>query len=49
MATGVFVGMIILYLLLVEIGKVVFYEHLPVGQPLAAPVPHKRAGHRARA
>ena len=46
-ATGVLVGMIILYLLLVEIGKVVFYEHLPVGQPLAAPVPHKRARHRA--
>ena len=44
---GFLVGMIILYLLLVEIGKVIFYEHLPVGQPLAAPVPHKRARHRA--
>ena len=44
---GFLVGMIILYLLLVEIGKVIFYKHMPVGQPLAAPVPHKRARQRA--
>jgi P-type Mg2+ transporter len=41
------VGMIPLYLILVEIGKVIFYRHVPEGQPVAARIPHKRAHHRA--
>jgi P-type Mg2+ transporter len=44
---GFLVGMIITYLMLVEIGKMVFYRYLPAGKPLAAPVPHKRARRRA--
>jgi Mg2+-importing ATPase len=44
---GFLVAMIITYLVLVEIGKVFFYRHLPSGTPLAAAVPHKRARHRA--
>ena len=44
---GFLVGMVILYLVLVEIGKMIFYRHLPVGQPIAARLPHKRARHRA--
>jgi Mg2+-importing ATPase len=44
---GFLVGMIILYLILVEIGKVIFYRHMPEGQPVAARIPHKRAHHRA--
>jgi P-type Mg2+ transporter len=44
---GFLVGMIILYLILVEIGKVIFYRHIPKGQPVAARIPHKRAHHRA--
>jgi P-type Mg2+ transporter len=44
---GFLVGMIIAYLVLVEIGKMIFYRRLPSGQPLAAQVPQKRARHRA--
>ncbi len=44
---GFLVGMIITYIVLVEIGKVYFYRHMPTGQPLAAPLPHKRARHRS--
>jgi Mg2+-importing ATPase len=41
------IGMVITYLTLVEIGKTIFYSHLPGGEPLAAQIPHKRARHRA--
>jgi len=44
---GFLVGMIILYLIVVEVGKTFFYRHVPEGQPLAARIPHKRAHHRA--
>jgi Mg2+-importing ATPase len=44
---GFLVGMIILYLVLVEIGKMMFYRRLPAGRHLARPIPHKRARHRA--
>jgi P-type Mg2+ transporter len=44
---GFLVGMIILYLILVEVGKTFFYRHMPEGQPVAARIPHKRAHHRA--
>jgi Mg2+-importing ATPase len=44
---GFLVGMVILYLVLVEVGKTIFYRHMPSGQPLATPVHHKRARHRA--
>jgi hypothetical protein len=39
--------MIILYLVLVEIGMLLFYRHLPSGRALATAVPHERARHRA--
>jgi hypothetical protein len=39
--------MIIAYLVLVEIGKTIFYRHTPEGQPVAARIRHKRARHRA--
>jgi Mg2+-importing ATPase len=44
---GFLVGMIIAYLVLVEIGKTIFYRHTPEGQPVAARIRHKRARHRA--
>jgi len=44
---GFLVGMVILYLVLVEVGKVIFYRRLPSGRPLATPIAHKRAHHRA--
>jgi len=44
---GFLVGMVITYMVLVEIGKVIFYRHVPSGQPLATPAPHKRVRHRA--
>jgi P-type Mg2+ transporter len=44
---GFLVGMVIAYLILVEIGKTIFYRHVPEGQPVAARIPHKRARHRA--
>jgi P-type Mg2+ transporter len=44
---GFLVGMVIAYLLLVEVGKTIFYRHMPSGEPVAARIPHKRAHHRA--
>jgi Mg2+-importing ATPase len=44
---GFLVGMVIAYLVLVEIGKTIFYRHMPSGKPVAARIPHKRAHHRA--
>jgi Mg2+-importing ATPase len=44
---GFLVGMIIAYLVLVEIGETIFYRHMPEGQPVAARIPHKLAHHRA--
>ena len=44
---GFLVGMVIVYLVLVEIGKTIFYRHVPSGKPVAARIPHKRAHHRA--
>jgi P-type Mg2+ transporter len=44
---AVLVGLVILYLILVEVGKTIFYRHLPSGKPLAKPVRHKRLRHRA--
>ncbi|MGO9889359.1 MAG: hypothetical protein ACLP0L_15795 [Solirubrobacteraceae bacterium] len=44
---GFLVGMVIAYLVLVELGKTFFYRHMPEGQPVAARIPHKRARHRA--
>jgi P-type Mg2+ transporter len=44
---GFLVGMVIIYLVLVELGKTIFYRHMPQGQPVAARIPHKRAHHRA--
>jgi len=44
---GFLVVMVIAYLVLIEIGKGIFYRHLPVGEPLAVPVTRKRARHRA--
>ena len=41
------VGMVVAYLVLVEIGKTFFYRHMPSGDPVAARIPHKRAHHRA--
>jgi P-type Mg2+ transporter len=41
------VGMVITYLVLVELGKKIFYRHMPAGQPVAARIPHKRLHHRA--
>jgi hypothetical protein len=39
--------MVILYLVLVEVGKLIFYRQLPVGKPIASSLPHMRAHHRA--
>ena len=44
---GFLVGMVIAYLVLVEIGKTIFYRHMPAGEPVATRIPHKRAQHRA--
>ena len=44
---GFLVGMVVVYLVLVEIGKTIFYGHMPEGHPVAARIPHKRAHHRA--
>jgi len=41
------VGMVIAYLVLIELGKQRFYRALPHGRPLARPHLHKRAHHRA--
>ncbi|MGZ6577295.1 MAG: magnesium-translocating P-type ATPase [Solirubrobacteraceae bacterium] len=44
---GFLVGMIITYLVLIEIGKVFFYRRLPEGAPLAQPHTRRWAYHRA--
>jgi Mg2+-importing ATPase len=44
---GFLVGMIILYLVLIEFGKLFFYRKLPAGRPLARPNPHRSVLHRA--
>ena len=41
------VGMVVTYLILIELGKRRFYRALPEGRPLARPHSHKRARHRA--
>ena len=44
---GFLVGMVIAYLVLVELGKTFFYRHVPQGQPVAARIPHELTHHRA--
>jgi P-type Mg2+ transporter len=44
---GFLVGMVILYLVLIEFGKTIFYRQRPAPKPLAVPYRHKRAHHRA--
>ncbi|HLY51261.1 MAG TPA: magnesium-translocating P-type ATPase [Solirubrobacteraceae bacterium] len=44
---GFLVGMVILYLVLIEIGKTIFYRRPRAGEALAVPYRHKRARHRA--
>ncbi|HUO71145.1 MAG TPA: magnesium-translocating P-type ATPase [Solirubrobacteraceae bacterium] len=44
---GFLVAMVILYLLLIELGKRRFYRDVPKGQPLAQPHPQRLVHHRA--
>jgi Mg2+-importing ATPase len=44
---GFLVGMVIAYLVLVEIGKTIFYRHVPAERPVSQRISHKRARHRA--
>lgn len=44
---GFLVGMVITYLALIELGKWLFYRHLPEEVPLARPHPQRSAYHRA--
>ena len=44
---GFLVGMVVIYLALVELGKQRFYRALPEGRPLARPHPQRPAYHRA--
>jgi Mg2+-importing ATPase len=44
---GFLVGMVIAYLVLIELGKQHFYRALPEGQPVARPHPQRTIHHRA--
>jgi Mg2+-importing ATPase len=41
------VGMVVVYIVLIELGKRRFYRHPPEGKPLAHPHPRRRILHRA--